>query len=129
MGIRDQLKLLKTQYAPAVVTYSYTHPDVVKLKREIEGLESELGSQSDYRDTTRRLSRRARIWSPPDKPIPNRARMSFDCRDRYRVDAQITDSYYLTQKATEMGYHPEMILACRRLNHNMGLHVAKKSCP
>jgi succinoglycan biosynthesis transport protein ExoP len=55
MGTRDQLKLLKTQYAAAIATYSPTHPDVVKLKREIEGLEKELGSQSDYRDTMRQL--------------------------------------------------------------------------
>src|SRR6202042_1434072 len=34
------------------------------------------------------------------------------------------DPYYLTHKAQEVGYHPEMILAGRRLNDNMGLHVA-----
>ena len=34
------------------------------------------------------------------------------------------DSYYLTHKATEVGYHPEMILAGRRLNDNMGSYVA-----
>ena len=33
------------------------------------------------------------------------------------------DPYYLTHKATEIGYHPEMILAGRRLNDSMGLHV------
>jgi len=33
------------------------------------------------------------------------------------------DPYYLTHKATEIGYHPEMILAGRRLNDNMSLHV------
>jgi len=32
------------------------------------------------------------------------------------------DPYYLTHKAMEVGYHPEMILAGRRLNDNMG-HV------
>ena len=36
------------------------------------------------------------------------------------------DPYYLTHKATEIGYHPEMILAGRRLNDNMGLHVANE---
>src|ERR1035438_4446379 len=36
------------------------------------------------------------------------------------------DPYYLTHKATEMGYHPEMILAGRRLNDNMGLYVANE---
>ena len=33
------------------------------------------------------------------------------------------DPYYLTHKAAEIGYHPEMILAGRRLNDNMSLHV------
>jgi UDP-N-acetyl-D-galactosamine dehydrogenase len=34
------------------------------------------------------------------------------------------DPYYLTHKAQEIGYHPEMILAGRRVNDNMALHVA-----
>jgi UDP-N-acetyl-D-galactosamine dehydrogenase len=34
------------------------------------------------------------------------------------------DPYYLTHKATEIGYHPEMILAGRRINDNMGTYVA-----
>src|SRR6201982_36096 len=33
------------------------------------------------------------------------------------------DPYYLTHKAQEIGYHPEMILAGRRLNDNMALYV------
>lgn len=34
------------------------------------------------------------------------------------------DPYYLAQKAQELGYHPEIILAGRRLNDSMGQHVA-----
>lgn len=34
------------------------------------------------------------------------------------------DPYYLTHKAQSIGYHPEMILAGRRVNDNMGLYVA-----
>lgn len=34
------------------------------------------------------------------------------------------DPYYLAQKAQEVGYHPEIILAGRRLNDSMGRHVA-----
>src|SRR5690606_5313339 len=34
------------------------------------------------------------------------------------------DPYYLAQKAQEMGYHPEIILAGRRLNDSMGSYVA-----
>ena len=34
------------------------------------------------------------------------------------------DPYYLAQKAKEAGYHPEIILAGRRLNDSMGAYVA-----
>lgn len=36
------------------------------------------------------------------------------------------DPYYLAQKAQELGYHPEIILAGRRLNDNMGDYVASQ---
>ena len=36
------------------------------------------------------------------------------------------DPYYLAQKAQEFGYHPEIILAGRRLNDSMGKHVANE---
>lgn len=34
------------------------------------------------------------------------------------------DPYYLTHKAQEVGYHPEVILAGRRINDSMGSHIA-----
>ena len=36
------------------------------------------------------------------------------------------DPYYLAQKAQELGYHPEIILAGRRLNDNMGKYIASE---
>ncbi len=36
------------------------------------------------------------------------------------------DPYYLTHKAQAIGYHPEMILAGRRINDNMGNYVAQQ---
>jgi UDP-N-acetyl-D-galactosamine dehydrogenase len=36
------------------------------------------------------------------------------------------DPYYLTHKATQIGYHPEMILAGRRINDGMGAYVARE---
>jgi UDP-N-acetyl-D-galactosamine dehydrogenase len=36
------------------------------------------------------------------------------------------DPYYLAQKAQELGYHPEIILAGRRLNDSMGDYVASQ---
>jgi UDP-N-acetyl-D-glucosamine/UDP-N-acetyl-D-galactosamine dehydrogenase len=37
------------------------------------------------------------------------------------------DPYYLAQKAQEAGYHPEIILAGRRLNNGMGAYVASET--
>jgi len=37
------------------------------------------------------------------------------------------DPYYLTHKAQEVGYHPEMILAGRRLNDDMGRYIASQT--
>jgi len=36
------------------------------------------------------------------------------------------DPYYLAQKAQELGYHPEIILAGRRMNDSMGKYVASE---
>ncbi len=36
------------------------------------------------------------------------------------------DPYYLTHKAQEVGYNPEIILAGRRINDNMGIYVANQ---
>ncbi len=36
------------------------------------------------------------------------------------------DPYYLTHKAQEIGYHPEVILAGRRINDGMGAYVAEQ---
>jgi UDP-N-acetyl-D-glucosamine/UDP-N-acetyl-D-galactosamine dehydrogenase len=37
------------------------------------------------------------------------------------------DPYYLTHKAQEVGYHPEVILAGRRINDGMARHVADET--
>ena len=36
------------------------------------------------------------------------------------------DPYYLTHKADKLGYHPQVILAGRRINDGMGKHVAEQ---
>ena len=36
------------------------------------------------------------------------------------------DPYYLTHKAQEVGYHPEVILSGRRINDGMAAHVAQR---
>lgn len=37
------------------------------------------------------------------------------------------DPYYLTYKAEELGYHPEVILAGRRINDGMGKYIAEQT--
>jgi UDP-N-acetyl-D-galactosamine dehydrogenase len=37
------------------------------------------------------------------------------------------DPYYLTHKAEMLGYHPEVILAGRRINDNMGKYIAEQT--
>jgi len=37
------------------------------------------------------------------------------------------DPYYLTHKAELVGYHPQVILAGRRINDGMGQHIARKT--
>jgi UDP-N-acetyl-D-galactosamine dehydrogenase len=36
------------------------------------------------------------------------------------------DPYYLTYKAESIGYHPQVILAGRRINDNMGIYIANE---
>jgi UDP-N-acetyl-D-galactosamine dehydrogenase len=36
------------------------------------------------------------------------------------------DPYYLTHKAQQIGYHPEVILAGRKINDDMGNHIASR---
>ncbi|MFZ9505171.1 MAG: nucleotide sugar dehydrogenase, partial [Cyclobacteriaceae bacterium] len=36
------------------------------------------------------------------------------------------DPYYLTHKANSLGYHPEVILAGRKINDNMGVYIANR---
>ncbi|MBL4576609.1 MAG: Vi polysaccharide biosynthesis UDP-N-acetylglucosamine C-6 dehydrogenase TviB [Opitutaceae bacterium] len=36
------------------------------------------------------------------------------------------DPYYLTHKSQEIGYHPEIILAGRRINDSMGVYIAER---
>ncbi len=51
----DRLKFLRTEYARVSALYSPHHPDVLRLKREIAGLEKSVGTVSDANDLNRKL--------------------------------------------------------------------------
>lgn len=56
MNAEDRLKTLQSQYASMVGNYSPNHPDVVKMRREIEALKKETGSGGDTQEQMKRLT-------------------------------------------------------------------------
>jgi succinoglycan biosynthesis transport protein ExoP len=52
----DRLKTLKSDYARASAIYSASHPDVVRMTREIEGLEKQVGRVDTANDLARQLT-------------------------------------------------------------------------
>jgi uncharacterized protein involved in exopolysaccharide biosynthesis len=52
----SRLKALTAEYASLTAKYSEEHPDVVKIKREIEGLKQQTGSASSTTETAKELS-------------------------------------------------------------------------
>lgn len=51
----DRLKMLKSDYSRASAVYAPDHPDVARMKREIEGLEREVGTLNTGNDLARQL--------------------------------------------------------------------------
>jgi uncharacterized protein involved in exopolysaccharide biosynthesis len=51
----DQLRALRSQYSSLVALYGESHPDVVRLKRQIEGLEQSTGTTATGSDIDTRL--------------------------------------------------------------------------
>lgn len=55
MSPSDRLKMLKSDYSRASGIYAADHPDVVRMKREVEGLEREVGKVNTGNDLARQL--------------------------------------------------------------------------
>ena len=53
----ERLKTLKAQYASLSGVYSSNHPDVVKMRREIEALQKETGGGADPQERLKQLTR------------------------------------------------------------------------
>lgn len=56
LNTEARLKSMKTEYAVASAKYSPEHPDVIKLKREIEGLEKQTGPVSQRPEQAKELA-------------------------------------------------------------------------
>lgn len=46
-NMKDRLKELQSQYPSVLSSHSASHPDVIKIKREIDSLQKEIGSNTD----------------------------------------------------------------------------------
>lgn len=55
MSPSDRLKMLKSEYSRASGIYAPDHPDVLRMKREVEGLEREVGKVNTGHDLARQL--------------------------------------------------------------------------
>jgi len=53
----SQLKVLETEYATALAKYYPDHPDVVRLRREIDGLKKQVGGVSDAQEQAKEMTR------------------------------------------------------------------------
>lgn len=53
----ERLKILKAQNVAASASYSAQHPDVIKLRREIDALERQIGNSSGAVEQAKRLER------------------------------------------------------------------------
>jgi uncharacterized protein involved in exopolysaccharide biosynthesis len=79
----DQLKFLRTQYASLSAVYAPTHPDVLRLKAEIDGLERSIGRVDTGNDLQRRLE------TARTQLAQLRERYSADYPDVVRLQKQV----------------------------------------
>lgn len=68
----DRLKTLKSEYSRASAIYAPTHPDVLRMKREIDGLEKDVGRIDDGNDLARQLQdAQSQLASAREKYAPD----------------------------------------------------------
>jgi succinoglycan biosynthesis transport protein ExoP len=91
MSPADRLKYLRTEYARVSALYSSDHPDVQRLKREIEGLEASgattsSGVAADYRrqleDAETRLASARERYAPDHPDVVRLSRLVDSLRTR-----------------------------------------------
>ena len=66
-GSQDRLKSLQAEYISLQARYSATHPDVVKMKKEIEALEKEVGGVDKTEIQVRLKQKRAELATLKDR--------------------------------------------------------------
>jgi len=92
----DQLKYLRTQYAQLSAIYASDHPDVMRVKREIEGLEQTVSGIDSGNDLRRQLEQaRTRLATLQQRYAP-------DHPDVVRLQRQVTTLTQAIQNGTSL---------------------------
>ena len=103
----DRLKMARSQLDSARATYSPDHPDVIRLEREVEGLQKEVASDpgakstapsTELNDLQRRLEKAESALADAEQ------RYSPEHPDRIRLESQVAD--LKTQFAAEKAVTP-----------------------
>jgi uncharacterized protein involved in exopolysaccharide biosynthesis len=104
LDAESRLKQLETEYASALGKYSPEHPDVLRLKREMDGLRKQAGADSSANDQARRLAElRAELADANEKYSPEHP-------DVLRLQREITgieNSLSTTPEASVVARKPD----------------------
>jgi polysaccharide biosynthesis transport protein len=93
----DRLKYLRTEYARVSGLYAPTHPDVLRLQREITGLEKDVGAVDQVNDLDRQ-------WRDANTKLQSaKQRYATDHPDVVRLSRQVES---LSEKMAELREQP-----------------------
>jgi succinoglycan biosynthesis transport protein ExoP len=90
----DRLKMARSQLDSARATYAPDHPDIVKLQREVDGLEKEVASEAGPKSTapsTELNDLRRRLENAQAALADAKQRYNPEHPDRIRLERQVAD--------------------------------------
>ena len=100
----DRLKAAQSDYRRKSAIYSDNHPDVVRLSREIQALQAELGVETDIEDLRQQLQGQKRHLSELQGKYLDGHQ---DIRNTQQVISQLEASIRAAGNATAVNYTPE----------------------
>jgi polysaccharide biosynthesis transport protein len=100
----DRLKALQSEHRGKAAIYQGTHPDVIRLEREISALQAELGIGADVQDLRRQLLEQQRRLSELQTKYSDSHQ---DVQSTRNVIAQLEDSIRSAGSANNRSYAPQ----------------------
>lgn len=106
----SRLKVAKTELAAALAQYSEDHPDVVRLRREVAGLEKQLGTVKSNDEQAKQIERvradlgAAREKYSPDHPDVIRLTKELESLESAAKNKPASDSAIATEKPENPAY-------------------------